>query len=69
MVAGRDKTGRFLGIPYDWRKPTLGRLKRGVWDPEQRRRLIPKVYGWGYGINLYEVARRLHLAKDPNRGA
>jgi hypothetical protein len=69
VVAGDDKTGRFLGIPYDWRKPTLERLKRGAWDPEQRRILIPKVYGWGYGINFYEVARRLHLTSDPRTEA
>jgi hypothetical protein len=62
-VAGENKTGRFLGIPYDWRKPTLIRLKKGIWNPDAQRIFIPKVYGWGYGINLYEVARRLRLVR------
>lgn len=57
------KTGRFLGIPYDWRKPTRARLKSGVWDPEDRRLLVPKVFGWGYGINVYEVLRRIRLLR------
>ena len=51
-MAGRNKTGTFLGLPYDWRRPTPERLKRGIWDPEGRRVLVPKAYGWGYGINL-----------------
>jgi hypothetical protein len=25
------------------------------------RIVTPKSYGWGYDVNLYEVARRLHL--------
>ncbi len=60
-MTDENKTGKFLGIPYDWRKPTPERFKKGIWDPEERRLFIPKVYGWGYGINLWEVARRLRL--------
>ena len=57
----KTRTGRFLGMPYDWRPPTWARLKAGIWSPRERRIFIPKVYGWGYSINLAEVARRLHL--------
>ncbi len=64
-MAGENKTGTFLGIPYDWRKPTRERLKRGIWNPQERRVFITKVYGWGYGINLHELARRLGLVKPP----
>jgi hypothetical protein len=67
-VAGEDKTGRFLGLPYDWRRPTPERLKRGIWSAEERRVSVPKAYGWGYGINLYEVARRLRLVRHPRSG-
>ena len=51
----------FLGIPYDWRPPTWSRMKERYWNPEDRRVLTPKVYGWGWTINCYEVARRLGL--------
>jgi hypothetical protein len=39
-----DKTGRFLGLPYDLRRPTWQRIKLGVWNPDDssifpRRRL------------------------------
>jgi Family of unknown function (DUF5808) len=53
------KKGRFLGLPYDWRRPTLARIRREVWNKRQRRILVPKAYGWGYGINFAELFRRL----------
>jgi hypothetical protein len=68
-VAGEDKTGRFLGLPYDWRRPTPERLKKGIWDPGNRRVFVPKVYGWGYGINLHALARRLRLVRPPRSEA
>ena len=68
-VADEHKAGRFLGFSYDWRKPTPERLKRGFWAPDDRRVFVPKVYGWGYGLNLHEVARRLRLVGPPGPGA
>ena len=29
-MAGDNKTGRFLGVPYDWRKPTRESASRGA---------------------------------------
>jgi hypothetical protein len=59
MRGRRPRHGRFLGIPFDWRRPTAQRLRKGIWDPGNPRVLVPKVYGWGYGINLAAVLRRL----------
>ena len=57
------KTGRFLGLPYDFRKPTLDRVKRRAWNPDDRHLFVPKAFGWGYDINFHELARRLHLVR------
>ncbi|MCO4761710.1 MAG: hypothetical protein KC502_09415 [Myxococcales bacterium] len=43
--------GKLLGIPYDWRRPTLQRLKRRWWNPEGPM-LTPKLWGWGWDLNL-----------------
>ena len=51
--------GHFLGLPYDFRKPTLERVKERFWNPDDRRVLTPMVFGWGYAINIYEIGRRL----------
>lgn len=46
-----DVEGRFLGMPYDWRMPTLGRIAKRMWNPGGPL-LSPKAFGWGYTLNL-----------------
>jgi hypothetical protein len=60
---GRKRTGTFLGVPYDWRRPTLARYRSRWWNPRDRRIVMPRAFGWGYDFNLAEVARRLHLRR------
>ena len=55
----RKPSGRFLGLPYNWTRPTSREFGKGVWDPSDRRVFTPKNYGWGYGINFAALARRL----------
>lgn len=55
------RTGTFLKIPYDWRKPTPEVLRERMWNPNDHRILTPHAFGWGYSINLYEVLRRIGL--------
>jgi hypothetical protein len=57
----KEKTGKFLGIPYDWRWPTWSVIKERMWNPNDRRIFTPHVFGWGWSLNLYEVLRRLGL--------
>jgi len=60
---GTKGTGRFLGIPYDWRRPTAERVRRRWWNPDDRRVFTPKAFGWGYAFNVAEIARRLRLRR------
>jgi hypothetical protein len=53
-----QRTGKFLGIPYDWRRPTIARMKQRWWNPRDRRLFTPKVTGWGYDINFARLFRR-----------
>lgn len=46
-----DIGGRFLGIPYDWRWPTLRRIKDRLFNPGGTM-FSPKVFGWGWTLNL-----------------
>jgi hypothetical protein len=52
------KTGRFLGLPYDWRKPSKARIKARAWDPSNPRLFVPKAYGWGYSLNFARLFGR-----------
>ena len=64
----QSKTGTFLGIPYDWRRPTLGRLRERLWNPADPRIFTPHAYGWGYSVNLPAVWRRLLEWLSPRNG-
>jgi hypothetical protein len=59
-VSGK-RSGTWLGIPYDWRRPTRARVRERWWNPDERRVLTPKVFGWGYDLNVAEILRRLRL--------
>jgi Family of unknown function (DUF5808) len=54
-----DKQGKFLGIPYDWRRPSKERFKQRSWNAEDPRIWTPKSHGWGYTINFKALGRRL----------
>ena len=58
----RQKLGTFLGIPYDWRWPTPRVLRERTWNPDDPRVFTPKVFGWGWSINLPALLRRLRGA-------
>jgi len=47
------REGRFLGMPFDLRRPTVDRLAQRMWNPDDRRLFTPKTFGWGYDINFY----------------
>jgi len=40
-----EKTGKFLKIPYDFRRPTWKRIKERCWNPKDKRIFVPKVFG------------------------
>ena len=52
------RTGKFLGVPYDWRRPTVARTKERWWNAADRRLFTPKVVGWGWDINLARLLGR-----------
>jgi hypothetical protein len=55
MDENGERTGKFLGVPYDWRTPSAQRVRSRWWNADEPRVFIPKSYGWGYGINLYRL--------------
>ncbi|MGH3050121.1 MAG: DUF5808 domain-containing protein [Gaiellaceae bacterium] len=51
------RTGKLLGIPFDWRRPSVERTKSRWWNPDDPRLFTPKAFGWGFDINFGVVAR------------
>ncbi|MGC4943520.1 DUF5808 domain-containing protein [Kribbella sp. DT2] len=52
------KTGKFLGVPYDWRRPTWERAKARMWNPDEPRIFTPRSYGWGWDLNFARLFGR-----------
>jgi hypothetical protein len=50
-------------MPYDLRPPTVARVRQRLWNGRDRHVFVPKAYGWGWDVNLAEVARRLRLRR------
>ena len=46
--------GDVLGIPYDLTLSTLRNFKKRWWNADDPRIIVPKAFGLGYDINLYQ---------------
>ncbi len=47
--------GRVAGIPYDFRWPSLERLRATFWNKDTTSILVPRAFGMGWDINLYPL--------------
>ena len=52
--------GTFLRVPFEFRVPTLPRIRERLWNAEEKRLLMPQVFGVGWTLNLREALDRLH---------
>ncbi len=50
--------GTILGIPYEFRVPTLSRLRERIWNPDDPRIFTPHIFGVGWTINLPSLRKR-----------
>ena len=48
----RTWNGALGFVPYDFRVPTLARVKERMWDPEGAHLISPRVFGVGWTLNL-----------------
>ena len=51
-----EPQGHYAGVPYDWSRPTVARVRSRWWNRNDPRLFTPKSYGWGYDCNLYWLA-------------
>ena len=47
--------GTLNGIPYDFRWPTIERLREAFWNKNTVRVLVPQAFGMGWSINFYPL--------------
>lgn len=62
-AAQRTWHGRLVGfVPYDLRPPTIERMGRAWWNPDDDRLITGMVWGIGWSVNLGRLARMIGLA-------
>ena len=47
--------GTLYDIPYDFRRPTIERLREAFWNKQTARVLVPQAFGMGWSINFYPL--------------
>lgn len=55
--AERTWHGQIGIVPYDFRPPTLERLRERLWNPDDPRLFTPHVWGIGWAVNLAQLRR------------
>ncbi|WP_049934852.1 DUF5808 domain-containing protein [Haloplanus natans] len=50
-MADKPQSGSILGIPYNFERPSLGRLLSAHWKPGEGM-IVEKPFGIGYTLNL-----------------
>jgi len=61
----REWHGKVAGIfPYDFRIPTIERLKESFWNPYEKRVFTSPVFGIGWAINFYALLENLRLIEE-----
>ena len=56
----REWHGRLGGVvPYDFRLPTVERVRAALWNPESDRLVTPQVFGVGWTVNAGRLVKLL----------
>ena len=50
-MADKPESGQILGIPYNFERPSIGRMLSAYWQPGKGM-LVKKPFGIGYTLNL-----------------
>ena len=50
-MVDRPESGSVFGVPYNFERPSLGRMLSSYWKPDEGM-LVAKPFGIGYTLNL-----------------
>jgi hypothetical protein len=67
--AERTWNGKLLGaIPYDFRLPSIERLRQAYWNPKSPKLFTDRPFGVGWSVNIPTVMRRLGVRTEFTKG-
>jgi hypothetical protein len=56
--------GKLGFIPYDFRLPTIERLREAYWNVEDSRIFTKQVWGIGWAINFYALLEKMRIVGE-----
>jgi hypothetical protein len=60
----RRWNGKLGVVPYDFRIPTIARLKQTFWNEENDRIFTKTAFGIGWGVNIYALLEKMRMVGD-----
>jgi hypothetical protein len=67
--AERTWNGKLMGVvPYDFRLPTIERLRGAYWNPRSPKLFTDRPFGVGWSVNVPTVLRRLGVHTGFTKG-
>lgn len=60
----RTWCGKVGFIPYDFRLPTLERIREGYWNADSSQIFNPQVIGLGWAINFHAILEKMRLVGE-----
>lgn len=65
----RTWNGKLLGVvPYDFRMPTLDRIRSAYWNPRSPKIVTDRPLGVGWAVNIPTLLRRLGVRTSFTKG-
>ena len=65
----RTWNGRLLGlVPYDFRMPSIERLRQAYWNPRSPKVFTDRPLGVGWAVNIPTLLRRLGVHVEFTKG-
>ena len=55
--------GKISGIPYDFRLPTVERIRAAFWNKDTSQIFLSQAFGIGWSINMYPIIHPKEVQK------
>ena len=62
-IRTKQSHGTYAGVPFEFRRPTLQRIRERLWNPDDDRMFTPHIFGAGWSPNMYQILKRLGAIK------
>ena len=60
----RTWRGKIGFVPYDFRPPTLQRLRDAFWNEDEDRIFTPEPFGVGWAVNFHSLLHKMQVVSE-----